>query len=60
MAQILDSKEIVATDKIAYSNMLQLEALYNLLLKKAIITKREYMDELQEVRQEMARRGTVE
>ena len=60
MAQILDSKEIVTTDEIAYSNMLQIEALYNLLLKKGIITKQEYNDELREVRQEMARRGTVE
>ncbi len=39
MAKILDSKEIVTTDEIAYSNMLQIEVLLRLLLKKGIITK---------------------
>jgi hypothetical protein len=44
MAKKLGSKEIVTTDEIAYSNMLPLEALYKLLLKKGIITKKEYLD----------------
>jgi len=60
MAKILDSKEIVTTDEIAYSNMLQIEVLLRLLLKKGIITKQDYNDEMQELRQEMARKGTVE
>ena len=60
MAKILDSQEIVTTDEIAYSNMLQIEVLLRLLLKKGIITKQDYNDEMQELRQEMARKGTVE
>ena len=60
MVKILNSKEIVTTDEIAYSNMLQIEVLLRLLLKKVIITKQEYNDEMQEPRQEMARKGTME
>jgi len=60
MAKILGSKEIVTTDEIAYSNMLQIEVLLRLLLKKGIITKPDYNDEMKELRQEMARKGTVE
>jgi hypothetical protein len=46
--------------EIAYSNMLQIEVLLRLLLKKVIITKQEYNDEMQELRQEMARKGMME
>ena len=49
----------VTTDEIAYSNMLQIDVVLRLLLKKGIITKQEYNDELQEVRQEMAKKGKV-
>jgi len=38
----------------------QIEVVLRLLLKKGIITKQDYNDEMQELRQEMARKGTVE
>lgn len=60
MARKLDSKEIVTIEELAHSNYFQIEALLRLLVKKDIIAKQEYIDEMQELRQDMARRGTVE
>ena len=60
MAKKLDSKEIVTIEELAHSNYFQIEALLRLLVKKDIITKQEYIDEMQELKREMARKGTVE
>lgn len=60
MAQILDSIEIVTLEELAHSNYFQIEVMFRLLVKKGIITKQEYIDEMQELRQEMAKKGTVE
>ena len=60
MAQKLDSKEIVTLEELAHSNYFQIETILRLLVKKGVITKKEYMDEMQELRQEMAKEGTVE
>ena len=60
MAQKLDSKEVVTTEEIAQSNMFQIEAILRLLVKKGIITKQEFLDEMQELKREMAAKGTVE
>ena len=60
MAHKLDSKELVTTEEIAHSNMLQIEALFRLLVKKGIITKQEYLDEMRELKREMSAKGTVE
>jgi hypothetical protein len=43
MAQKLDSKEMVTPDELIYSNMIQIEAITRLFIKKGIISK----DELQ-------------
>ena len=43
MAEKLDSKEMVTQKELVYSNMMQIEAITRLLVKKGIITK----DELQ-------------
>jgi hypothetical protein len=43
MAEKLDSKEMVTPDELIYSNMMQIEAITRLLIKKGIISK----DELQ-------------
>ena len=53
MAQKLDQKEIVSLEELAYSNMMEQEALVRVLLKKGIITKREFLDELKLVAGEM-------
>jgi len=59
MAKKLDSKEIVNLDELAHSNYFHLEVMFRLLVKKGVIKKKEYNDELQEVRQEMAKKGKV-
>jgi hypothetical protein len=49
MAQKLDLKEIVEWQELAYSNTMEQEALVRLLTKKGIISKKEFLDELEQV-----------
>jgi hypothetical protein len=51
MAQVLDSKEIVRIEELAHINYFQIETMFRLLVKKGVITKKEYIDEMQELRQ---------
>ena len=60
MAQKLDTKEIVTLDELAHSNYLQIEVMFRLLVKKGVITKQEYIDEMKELKKDMASQGTVE
>ena len=60
MAKKLDSKEIVTIEELAHSNYFKIEALLRLLVKKGVITKKEYIDEMKELKQEMAKKETVE
>ncbi len=60
MAQQLDQKEVVTIDELAKSNMFQLEVVTRILVKKGIITKEEFIEEMQEPKNEMAEKGTVE
>jgi hypothetical protein len=53
MAQKLDPRETVTIQELAYSNMMEQEALVRLLTKKGIISKREFLDELDQVAGEM-------
>jgi len=53
MAQKLDPKETVSFEELAYSNMMEQEALVRLLTKTGIITKKEFLDELEQVAGEM-------
>ena len=48
MAQKLDPKEIVTQEELINSNMMQIEALMRLLVKKGIITKDELQAEYKE------------
>jgi len=43
----------VTWDEIAYSNMIQHEALIALLLEKGVITKEEYLDKVKQVTKEL-------
>jgi len=52
MAQKLDSKEMVTPDELIYSNMMQIEAITRLLVKKGIITKDELRVEYKELMRE--------
>ena len=40
--------------------MYQIEVILRLLVKKGIVTHREFMDEMEELKKVMARKGTVE
>jgi polyhydroxyalkanoate synthesis regulator phasin len=42
------------------SNMLQVEVLTRILVKKGIMTKEEFIEEMQELKREMDEKGTVE
>jgi len=53
MAQKLDPKETVSLEELAYSNMMEQEAMMRLLMKKGIISKEEFLDELKLVAKEM-------
>ena len=60
MAQQLDPKEVVTTDELAHSNYFQLEVLTRILVKKGIMTKEKFIEEMQELKREMDEKGTVE
>ena len=54
MAKKLDpTKELTTWEDIAYSNMVQNEAVLRLLVKKGIITKEEFSNESEDVHQIM-------
>ena len=53
MALKCDQKEIVSLEELAYSNMMEQEAMMRLLMKKGIISKEEFLDELKLVAKEM-------
>jgi hypothetical protein len=50
VAEKLDSKEVVSFEEVLLSNVLEQEALVNLLEKKGIITKAELLDEIKKLR----------
>jgi hypothetical protein len=56
MAEKLDSKEMVTPDELIYSNMMQIEAITRLLIKKGIITKDELQAEYEELIREAKRK----
>ncbi len=47
-------------DEIAYYNMVQHEALINLLIKKEIISENEYLEQIQEVSKSLQERNQQE
>jgi hypothetical protein len=53
MAEKLDNKETVDFKELLMSEVIQSEALINLLDKKGIISKRELLDEMKNVQEKM-------
>ena len=53
MAEKLDPKELVNFKELLMSEVIQSEALINLLDKKGIISKQELLDEMKRVRAKM-------
>lgn len=60
MAQKADNRELITIEELAHSNYFQIETILRLLVNKGIITKQEYIDEMKELKREMAEQGTVE
>ncbi|NIO04768.1 MAG: hypothetical protein GTN74_09185 [Proteobacteria bacterium] len=56
MAKPLDAKEIVTTDEIVITNMVEISALIELLMEKGIITQNELMERCKKLRNEMGNR----
>lgn len=50
LTEKLDNKDLVTMDELTLSNAWELEALVNVLVAKGVITKREVLDELTELR----------
>jgi hypothetical protein len=53
MAEKLDNKEIVDFKELLMSEVIQSEAIINLLDKKGIISKRELLEEMKNVQEKM-------
>ena len=53
MAIPLDPKEIVTTQELAISNMLEIETLRQLLFEKGIITQEEFIERFKKLDTEM-------
>lgn len=53
MAKPVDPKEIVTIRELAVSNMLEIEALRQLLFEKGVITKEEFIDRYKRLDGEM-------
>ena len=51
MAEKLDSKETVTFEELLMSNIIEQEALVNLLERKGIITKAELLEEIKRLRE---------
>ena len=56
MAKPLDPKQIVTTQELAISNMLEIETLRQLLFEKGIITKEEFVARYKKLDREMKER----
>ena len=53
MAKPLDPKEIVTVQELAISNMLEIEALRQLLFEKGIISEEEFIERYKKLGKEM-------
>ena len=55
MAEKLDPKEVVSFEELLVSNVIEQEALVNLLERKGIITKAELLEEIRTLRDRQKR-----
>lgn len=53
MAETLDPKELVSFKELLMSEVIQMEALVNILDKKGIVSKKELLDEMKRVQASM-------
>jgi len=57
MAKKLDTKEIVTAEELLMSEVIQSEALINLLDKKGIISKQELLEEMKRVKSNLQKKS---
>ena len=57
MAKPVDPKEIVTTQELAISNMLEIEALRQLLFEKGVIGEEEFIARFKKLDREMKEKG---
>jgi len=57
MATALDPKQVVSFEELLMSQVIQQEALTRLLVEKGIFTKKEFLDSVKAVDQELKREG---
>jgi hypothetical protein len=50
MAEKLDKKQTISMEELVVSQMWEMQALYNLLEKKGMMTKNELLEEIQRIR----------
>jgi len=58
MAEKLNDAEMVSYDELLMANVIQVDALSQLLIEKGLITEQEYFTKLKLVQQEWASRGS--
>ncbi|OQC18339.1 MAG: hypothetical protein BWX72_00082 [Firmicutes bacterium ADurb.Bin080] len=58
MAEKLDAKEIVTAEELLMSEVIQSEALINLLDKKGIISKQELLEEMKTIKAKLPKKST--
>lgn len=59
MAEKLDQKEIVSFEAVLMSNVIEQEALINLLEAKGILTKGELLEEIKKLKNKQAKTKTL-
>ena len=58
MAEKLDQKQTVSFKELLMSEVIQLEALINLLDKKGIISKQELLEEMKRIKSKLPKQST--
>ena len=61
MARVIDrhkEMEMIQIEELAYSNMIQHEALMRMMIRKGIVTKKDYLDEVGIVTKAMKNKKT--
>ena len=58
MAKILDPKELVDFKELLMSEVIQSEAIINLLDKKGIISKQELLEEMKRIKSKLPKQST--
>jgi len=60
MAEKLDDREVVSHQELLMSQIIQLDAVTQMLIEKGIITEEEFFRKLKEVQREYEQRKTIE